>query len=239
MQLDLVLSLPYIGSFFHRVMYLITAATAFEMEAFCRACSPGVRFEKLLTGIGPVEAAVQVTTYLARASTAFKGVVNLGVAGAYLHDHQPGAELLEVCLAEREVLGDLGICYQDAVEPLRGASFEIFDTFQLNIHLLHRAESLLAGAKIAVRRGTFVTVSCVSGSRQRGTLLARQHRALCENMEGAAVARVCAQFGLPLLELRCISNLVEDRKLESWQLKKASARCGEAAALVLEGLSHD
>jgi futalosine hydrolase len=58
-------------------------------------------------------------------------------------------------------------------------------------------------------------------------------------MEGAAVARVCVQFGLPLLELRCISNLVEDRNLQNWQLKKASARCGEAAALVLEGLSHD
>jgi len=69
-------------------------------------------------------------------------------------------------------------------------------------------------------------------------LLARQHQALCENMEGAAVARVCQQFGLPLLELRCISNLVEDRNLQNWQLKQACTRCGEAAALIVEGLSH-
>ncbi|MBV5317585.1 MAG: futalosine hydrolase [Desulfobulbaceae bacterium] len=221
-------------------MYLVTAATAFEMEAFRRACPPAVRYQQLLTGIGPVEAAVQVTSYLARASVSFKGVVNLGVAGAYQQDqNEPGVGLLDICLAEREVLGDLGICYQDAVESLRGESFEIQDTFPLDRQLLHRAEALIIRGKMVAKRGTFVTVNCVSGSRQRGALLARRHQALCENMEGAAVARVCVQFGLPLLELRCISNLVEDRNLQNWQLKKACTCCGEVAALVLEGLSHD
>ena len=218
-------------------MYLVTAATVFEMEAFLRACSSGVSCEQLITGVGPVEAAVQLTAHLAKTSASFQGVINLGVGGAYCRD-QGGADLLDICLAEREVLGDLGICYGDAVEPLRGESFEILDMFSLDNHLLTQAESLLTSGKVAYKRGPFVTVSCVSGSRQRGVLLARQHRALCENMEGAAVARACQQFGLPLLELRCISNLVEDRNLQNWQLKKACARCGEVAALIVEGLSR-
>jgi futalosine hydrolase len=218
-------------------MYLVTAATAFEMEAMLRACSPAVQVEPLITGIGPVETAVQLTARLARASTLFKGVINLGVGGAYVHE-EGGADLLDICLADREVLGDLGICYGDTVEPLRGASFQVQDAFDLAGSLLDRAKALLGTNNIAYKCGTFVTVSCVSGSRQRGTLLGRQHRALCENMEGAAAARVCQQFGQPLLELRCISNRVEDRDPRTWQVQKACARCGEVAALVLEGLSH-
>jgi futalosine hydrolase len=39
-----------------------------------------------------------------------------------------------------------------------------------------------------------------------------------------------------MLELRCISNLVEDRNLQNWQLQKACSRCGEVASLVIKGL---
>ena len=101
------------------------------------------------------------------------------------------------------------------------------------------AEAVLAGGRMACRRGTFVTVSCVSGTSRRGDLLARQHQGLCENMEGAAAARVCREFGLPFLELRCVSNLVEERDLRKWRLREACDRCGEAAALLLQGLRHD
>ncbi len=218
-------------------MYLVIAATAFEMEALLRVCSSALHVEPLIIGIGPVEAAVRLTAYLAKSSLSFRGVVNLGVGGGYFRE-EGGAGLLDICLAKSEVLGDLGICYGETVEPLRGASFEVLDAFNLENGLLEQAEACLAANSIAYQRGTFVTVSCVSGSRQRGTLLARQHRGLCENMEGAAVARVCQLFDLPLLELRCISNLVEDRDLRNWQVKKASARCGEIAALILEGLSY-
>ncbi len=218
-------------------MYLVTAATVFEMEAFSRVCSPVVAYKQLITGIGPVEAAVQVAVYLAKTSLSFQGVINLGVGGAYCRD-QGGADLLDICLAESEVLGDLGICYGDAMEPLRGESLTILDSFSLDSNLLTQAETLLRNSNVAYKRGPFVTVSCVSGSRQRGVLLSRQHQALCENMEGAAVARVCQQFALPMLALRCISNLVEDRNMQNWQLKKACARCGEVAALIVEGFPH-
>jgi futalosine hydrolase len=217
-------------------MFLVTAATAFEMEAFAKACGPLMSCEQLLTGIGPVEAAVQLTAYLASSAGSLQGVINMGVAGAYVE--MEGADLLDICLAETEVLGDLGICTADGMEPLRGAAFEIVDTFDLDQGLRQRAAELLRDADVPYKSGIFVTVNCVSGSRQRGVMLARQHSGLCENMEGAAVARACQQFGLPLLEVRCISNLVTDRDLQKWQLKQACARCGEVVALVLRGLQH-
>ena len=219
-------------------MLLVTAATDFEMAAFLSACSPATAITSLVTGVGPVETAVRLTAFLATSVAPLHGVVNFGVAGAYILEDQPGAGLLDICLAEREVLGDLGICYGEAMKPLRGEAFEILDAFDLDTGLLHQAESILASAFIPYKRGVFATVNCVSGTRKRGVLLACQHQALCENMEGAAVARVCRHFGLPLLELRCISNLVEDRSLQNWQLQKACARCGEVAAIVVRGLQY-
>jgi futalosine hydrolase len=55
-------------------------------------------------------------------------------------------------------------------------------------------------------------------------------------MEGAAVARVCRQFSLPCLEVRSISNMVEDRNTKNWQLKQACTRAGQAAATIIKSL---
>ncbi|MBM9537360.1 futalosine hydrolase [Desulfobulbus alkaliphilus] len=219
-------------------MYLITAATPFEMDAYLQAAGQSSSTRQLITGIGPVEAAVRTTVFLADIDIPIRGVINIGVAGAYLHEVQ-GPRVLDICLADREILGDFGICSAEAVEPLRGEALDIVDTFSLENDLLFAAEVQLAALGIAYQRGSFITVSCVSGSRQRGDLLGLQYQALCENMEGAAVARACLQFGLPLLELRCISNLVEDRDLQQWQLKEACRRCGVVAAVLVEGLPND
>lgn len=218
-------------------MLLVTAATAFEMDAFLSARPAACKVLTVLTGVGPVEAALQVTHFLGTTSHAISGVINFGVAGAYLGTGS-GTNMLDICLADREILGDLGICIHEQVEPLRGESFAIVDTFDLHSPLLQQAETVLRDAGIAVRRGSFVTVNCVSGSRRRGDMLARQHRALCENMEGAAVARVCRHFQLPLVELRCISNLVEDRDPATWRLRDASRRCGQVVAHLVQELAH-
>ena len=222
-------------------MYLIVAATPVELDPFLRACPAGLPVEPLVCGVGPVETALRLTAWCAGRTRnelcRCHGVINIGVAGAYRRDH--GADLLDLCLAEHEVLGDFGICDEDSITSLRSDTLEIFDTFDLDRPLLHAAEDLLAGHGMACRRGTFVTVSCVSGTSRRGNLLARKHDALCENMEGAAAARVCREFGLPLLELRCVSNLVEERDPRTWRLREAGDRCGQAAALLIQGLRHD
>lgn len=217
-------------------MFLVTAATQFEMEALLRSCTSATVPMHLVTGVGPVETAVRLTAFLAQSAPPLSGVVNIGVAGAYVVEGRDNAQVLDICLAEHEILADFGLCSEIEMQPLRGERLEIEDAFDLDPTLLHRAESLLAAASIPYRRGTFATVSCASATRKRGNMLARSHQALCENMEGAAAARTCRHFGLPILELRCISNLVEDRNLQNWQLQKACTRCGEVAALVIQGL---
>ena len=217
-------------------MLLLTAATDFEMAAFVRACPVSQGIVTLVTGVGPVETAVRLSAFLATAATPPTAVVNFGVAGAYVVDGKAHATMLDICLAEREVLADLGICVQDEVHQLRGGAFELLECIELDATLLGQASRRLAVAQIPHTIGVFATVSCVSGTQKRGEMIARQHRAICENMEGFAAARACRHFGVPLLELRCISNLVEDRNHQNWQLSKACNRCGEVAALIVNGL---
>lgn len=217
-------------------MYLITAATEFELAPFCQAVSTAVPFGTLVTGIGPVEAAVQSALFLARHTGAITGVLNIGVAGAYFRD-QGGAGLLDICLANREVLGDLGICSGDHIQSLGGGTLDIAEEFDLHHPVLLQAAEILHSLQVACRVGTFVTVNCVSGSRKRGDALSLRHEALCENMEGAAIARVCQHFALPLLELRCVSNMVEQRDQQQWRLREACQRGGEIAAEVFKRLS--
>ena len=56
-------------------------------------------------------------------------------------------------------------------------------------------------------------------------------------MEGAAVARVCEKFSLPLLEIRCISNMVEDREVGRWKIQEACVKAAHAAFLIIGELN--
>lgn len=226
-------------------MILAVAATEFEMKPLERllAVDGGIHFEEglkrpcytLISGVGPVETTLRLTRFLERRDPRVDKVLNFGVAGAYVADSPLGwgnASLLDLCLAEQESLGDFGICFSDHVdsfaEKLGGST-----VFPLDHSLLSQAREILARHQIACRSGNFVTVSAASATRQRGEMLAARYQGMCENMEGAAVARVCAEFSLPLLELRAVSNLVEDRDLSRWKMAEACSKVAEAAALLI------
>jgi futalosine hydrolase len=217
---------------------LITAATDFEMQAFSSAMEEVAADRLLVTGIGPVETTLSLTCRLHKLTGQLTGVVNFGIAGSYPDNpvNSPAA-MLDICLAEQEVLGDLGICLKDSFERFAVSGLQVEDNFVMDQILLSQAGQALTGAGIVYRIGVFVTVNAASGTRQRGRILAREFSGLCENMEGAAVARVCQQFALPCLEVRCISNLVEDRNLEKWQLKQAVAGAGRAVAVIVKALT--
>ncbi|MBM9513727.1 futalosine hydrolase [Desulfogranum marinum] len=216
-------------------MNIVTAATDFEMAAFCRQYGENEKVTTFVTGIGPVETATRLASFLATFPRKVSCVLNIGIGGAYL-GRQNGVGLLDLCLAKHEILGDLGICFDDRIEPLPGEGLGGKYTFELDQSLLRQACDILDEHEIVYKVGNFVTVNGVSATERRGTMLGNLHQGLCENMEGAAAARVCEEFAVPLVELRCISNLVEDRNRENWQIKPAADKCAEAAAMVLRGM---
>lgn len=216
-------------------MHLLVAATQKEMDAFNHINHAGeVLPERLVSGVGPMEAGITMSRMLERHHTKIRSVVNFGIGGAYIPGSDKQPDLLDICVAEREVLGDLGVCYGDEVEPFEGDAFPVQTVFNLDRGLLQEALSVLEAASIAAVSGTFVTVNGASGRKVRGDFLAARYQAICENMEGAAVARACELFDVPLVEVRAISNLVEDRPGNNWLITEAADRAARAAALIVK-----
>jgi len=94
-----------------------------------------------------------------------------------------------------------------------------------------RAEARVDGSE-AVHRGLGVTNSTACGTVAGAERLWKRWQPLVESMEGAAAAHICLLYGVPLVELRGISNLVGPRDRSSWQLEAAAERSGRAAVAV-------
>ena len=221
-------------------MFLIAAATEIEMVPLQRLLEEAnIRYPTLITGAGPVEAAVRMAVFLAARHKAITAVVNVGVAGGYIVDGggDDGPKLLDLYLARTEAFGDLGICYPDRIDPLPEHLTGRM-RFQMDPNLLTHARRICVEHDIHVKTGDFITVAGASATRGRGNMFKERLQGCCEDMEGAAVARVCAEYSLPMLAIRCISNLVEDRDLTRWRLSEACAIAAQAAAVIIKNLSE-
>ncbi|HEX8391529.1 MAG TPA: futalosine hydrolase [Longimicrobium sp.] len=186
-------------------------------------------------GMGKTNAAHAATALLE--ARAVSGVICFGIGGAY-----PGSGLAlgDIALATHAIYGDEGAdtpggwIGTDAIGiPLwRGEQGAVFNDFALDAGLVHRAADALRRAGMDARTGPFVTVSACSGTDALGRERGERFGALCEGMEGAAAAHVCAVYGVPFLEVRAVSNHVEDRDMARWRIGPA-VQAAQDAVLAL------
>ena len=177
-----------------------------------------------VTGIGKVNTASALTALLESCTPRL--VINTGCAGAYAGS---GLHVGDLAVASSEIYGDEGVLTRTGWEPLdligiptlgrNGVRY--FNEFPLAKLPAERAVQLGAALGIPLRRGSFVTVATCSGTASRGDELYRRFGALCENMEGAAVAHLALMYGVDCLEIRGVSNMVEDRDLSGWNIPLA------------------
>lgn len=191
-----------------------------------------------VSGMGKTNAAHAATVLMEKFSP--ETVILFGVGGTY---PQSGLKVGDMAVAEKEIYGDEGVLTKDGFQ---GAEFigipllqkgrkKYFNEFPLNkslVKLITRHSSLVTSFKI----GPFVTVSTCTGTRKKALELEKRYNAICENMEGAAVAHICAMYGTPMLEIRGISNIVEDRDRSKWDFKLATDNCQKALLELIKKL---
>lgn len=73
--------------------------------------------------------------------------------------------------------------------------------------------------------GSSLTVGMSSGDAYTARVRFQRYGADTENMEGSAVAQVCARFGVPMIECRGISNVAGERRKDFWRLDAAISHC--------------
>ena len=177
-------------------------------------------------GIGQVNMAMQLTRLLCQYSP--MAVLLCGCGGSYPEN---GLQIGDLVLANKEIFGDMGVVTTEKFIPLEQLGLpqdpQLAPVAQqalfLNSDLLTWAQKLLPDAAC----GSFVTVNCCSGHPNLSDELKQRTDAICENMEGAAAAQVCAEFNILLLELRGISNPTGTRDPQQWDI----ARGAKAAQL--------
>jgi futalosine hydrolase len=195
----------------------------------------------IATGVGKTNAAHGVTLAIERAAPA--GVLSFGVAGAF---PTSGLRVGDLALATAEVYGDEGSFSPAGWLSTRELGFPLahspagpcYNEFPLDPDRTAAAARILEEAGLEVRRGTFVTVSSCSGTDARAAEVETRFGAIAETMEGAAHAHVAALRDLPFLEVRGISNVVEDRDPARWNLPAAMGAAAEAAAVLAAHWLH-
>ena len=177
-------------------MILIACAVAKEL-AFL---APRPHVEILVTGVGPVEAAANVSRALAQSR--YDLVVSAGIAGAF---NDAAAIGDGVVVSEEHLELDL-----DTGVPLAlPDGLAVVDRCASSLDLVDK----LAELGFAAVRG--VTVARVTASDATAQRLASAG-AQIETMEGFAVLRAAEIAGVPAVEIRGISNRVGDRAKSGW-----------------------
>ena len=180
-----------------------------------------------VTGIGKINAAAATAVLIERHMP--KLFINTGCAGAFPESCLAVGDLalasVEIC-ADEGVLTPAGwISYGGiGIPAVERKGKRYFNEFPLSLSAAERAVRLAAALGIPLIRGKFLTVSTCSGTAERGQELHERFGAICENMEGAAVAQVALRYGVDCLEVRGVSNLVEDRDLARWNIPLAAER---------------
>ncbi|HMK60019.1 MAG TPA: futalosine hydrolase [Dissulfurispiraceae bacterium] len=158
-----------------------------------------------ICGVGKTNAAHGTAVLLDKFNT--RQIYIIGIAGAY---PSSGMEIGDIAIADREIYGDEGLSL--------GAEFKMMDTLKLPLAEVNGVEyynefPVHVPAELATykHKGAFVTVSSCTGTRRRGLEIERSFGAICENMEGAAIAHVCLLNSVSVVEIRGISNIIEDR----------------------------
>jgi futalosine hydrolase len=175
-------------------------------------------------GVGKVNAAAATAVMIDRYQPQL--VINTGCAGAY-----PGSGLSigNLAVASEEVLADDGVMVAEGWKDLRymkipsvdQGGLSCYNMLPLSRHASEKAMQLADYYGVFLMRGRFATVSTCSGSGKYGAELSHRWNALVESMEGAAVAQVCLRCGVDCLEIRGISNMVEERDLKNWDIARA------------------
>lgn len=177
-------------------------------------------FDVLAAGVGPAAAAAGTATALALAAAPGYGlVVSAGIGGGFA----PAAPIGSLVVADAIVAADLG------AETPQGFLTVTELGFGRSVHLPPAELAARAAEATGALLAPVLTVSTVTGTAARTTALAARHPlAGAEAMEGFGVAEAAAAHGLPVLEVRAVSNAVGPRDRDAW-------RIGEALTALADG----
>jgi len=171
----------------------------------------------LITGVGMVPTAFALARHLPH--NVYNLVINLGIAGSF----DKGLTLGELIEITEDTFAELGA--EDdknfiSIEKLGfGASI-----FRPTSSISHFTK------KVNLKQAKAITVNMVHGNDDSIAAIVERLNPQLESMEGAAFFYACRELKVPCIQIRAVSNYVEKRNRDNWQIglavKKSEYLCG-------------
>lgn len=207
---------------------LIVAATEAEIAPFLKLSSGNnAGIEALVTGVGAPATVYQLTRTLLQKK--YDLVINAGIAGTFNTALPVGAvvQVVSDCFA------DLGAEDGD----------DFLDVFRLGLaeaesapYRNGRLQNDFRVSELPVADG--ITVNTVHGNQAHIERTRALFPAAVESMEGAGFFFVCMNQGQRCLQVRAISNYVEKRNRENWDIPLAVKNLNAALAQIISEYSR-
>ena len=208
---------------------LFVAATEFEIAGMMpdvgnqrseNGESPSLQISYLITGVGMVATAFALGKHLD--NNQYDLAVNLGIAGSF----------------DRSIaLGEVVEVVEDRFSELGAEDDETF----LTIDELGFGESVFRSSNASdldldLKKVKAITVNTVHGNEANIQKLTDRLDVQLESMEGAAFFYACKQVGVPSIQIRAVSNYVEKRNRDAWQIGAAIKNLNTFAVELLKRL---
>ena len=186
----------------------------------------------LITGVGITATSFALGQNL---NANYDLVLNVGIAGSFdrkielgevinvVEDQfaDLGAEDDETCLS----LFDLGLIEENDYP---------YEKEKLVNNTLHKPESIQS-----LKNVSGITVNKVHGNKNSIEKIIGKYRPTIETMEGAAFFYACKMVGIPFFQIRAISNYVEKRDRDAWDIPLAVKNLNKKLIEVVNELAND
>ena len=215
---------------------LIVAATSLEIEPLSRVLNTFIPLKRknfvttkykelsidvLLTGVGMVNTAFAMG---ALKSSDYDMGINAGVCGTFNPDLQIG----EVVNVTEDCFSELGA--EDDDQFIRVSEMNLGNEKTIG-------NNPFLGTYVSrFKKVRGITVNTVHGNEKSIEVVRKRWSPDVESMEGAAFLMACNKFNRTCLQLRAVSNKVEKRNKENWNLPLAISNLNTSLIELLDSL---
>ncbi|WP_207421751.1 futalosine hydrolase [Desertivirga brevis] len=207
---------------------LLVAATSFEIQPFISYYSSTELERKhdvdvLVTGVGMVATAFSLGRKFSEGRYDF--AINAGIAGSF----NKNIEIGETVVVKDDRFVELGAEDNESFLSIEELGFGISTYFSSFTNSFLESLKAVSG----------ITVNKVHGRLSSIESTLNLFNPDVESMEGAAFLFACREVDIPAVELRSISNYVEPRNRDSWQITLAITNLNDTLIRFVEHLSKD
>jgi futalosine hydrolase len=182
----------------------------------------------LVTGVGSIATAWALKQWIT-VNGKPDLAINAGIAGSYKDEFIPG----DVVMPVSDCFADSGIEDNDEFFTLSEAGLINADEFPYKGGLLYSDSFYNDKIKNIIKPVKAITVNTATGSENSRSKLLKKFNPDIETMEGATFFYICCREKIPFLALRAISNKVEPRNKNNWNIALALNNLSEKLIDVL------